>query len=95
MCCDAEGASSLPQHEEPVLGAHPRERRDRVVEEVESGDECPRIAEPCRAGVGWVAWDDVAAAAFDDRDVGRQEPLDGEPREEPALLVDGMPQPGV
>jgi hypothetical protein len=68
------GASPLPQHEEPVLGEHGQDRRERVVEEVEPGDKGPRIAEPRRQRVGGVARDDVVAAAFDDRETWRQEP---------------------
>jgi hypothetical protein len=33
--------SPLPQHEEPVLGEHWQDRGDRVVEQVEAGDEGP------------------------------------------------------
>ena len=58
-------------------------------------DEGPRIADPDGQGVGGVARDDVVAAAFDDREVWRQEPLDAGPREEPAVLVHGMAKPGV
>jgi len=89
------GDSPLPQHEEPVLGEHRRDRREPVVEDIEPGDEDLRIAEPCREGVGGVARDDVVAAAFDDREAWRQEPLDAGPREEAAVLVDGMAEPGV
>ena len=32
-------SSSLPQDEEPVLGVHWQDRGDRVVEQVEPGDE--------------------------------------------------------
>lgn len=35
------GASPLLQHEEPVLGEHGQDRRERVVEQVEPGDEGP------------------------------------------------------
>ena len=59
------------------------------------GDEGPRIAEPRRQRVGGVAWHDVGAAAFDYRDVWRQEPLDVGPREEQAVLVLGMAKPRV
>jgi len=42
------GASPLPQDEEPVLGEHWQDCGDRVVEQVEAGDEGPPIAEPRR-----------------------------------------------
>ena len=77
------------------MGEHWQEGGDRVVEEVEAGDEGPRIAEPRGQRVGGVARDDVVAAAFDDREIGRQEPLDVGPREEPAVLPDRPPQPRI
>lgn len=50
--------SALPQDEEPVVGEHRRERREGVVEEVESGDERRPVAEPCRQRVCGVARND-------------------------------------
>jgi len=87
--------SPLAQHEEPVLGEYGQERRQGVVEQIEPGDEGRRIAEPCRERVGGVPRDDVVAAAFDDREVGRQELLDVGSREEPAVLMDRLAEPGV
>ena len=58
-------------------------------------DEGPRIADPDGQGVGGVARDDVVAAAFDDREVWRQEPFDAGPREEAAVLEDRLPQPRI
>ena len=58
--------SPLPQDEEPVVREHRREGRECVVEEIEPGDEHPRIAEPCREGARGVArgtrsaWSDLA-----------------------------------
>ena len=71
----------LLEDEEPVLGEPWQDRGDRGFDQVEAGDEGPRIAEPRRKRFGEVAWDDVGAAAFDDREVWRQEPLDVGPRD--------------
>jgi hypothetical protein len=82
----------LLEDEEPVLGEHWQDRGDRVVKQVEAGDEGPRIAEPCGQRVGEVARDDVGAAAFDDREVWRQEPLDVGPRDSASRRTAGQIQ---
>ena len=87
--------ASLPQHEEPVFGEDGQERRQAIVEQVEPGEERWRVAEPCGERARGVPRNDAGAAAFDDREVGQQEPLDVGPCEEPAVLVDGMAKPGV
>jgi len=87
--------SAFPQDEEPVLGEGGQARRQAIAEQIEPGDNRGRVAEPCGERVGGVPRNDVVAAACDHREVGRQEPLDVGPREELAVLMDRMPQPGV
>ena len=87
--------ASFPQDEEPVLGEGGQERRQAIAEQIEPGDNRGRVAEPGGERGCGVPRNDVGAAAFDDREVGRQEPLDVGPREELAVLMDRMPQPGV